>query len=376
VRYLRLSPEERVKLWKEGKDVTGDGLALTYMERALVALGTDAVPYLVEVVKTGNAYYRVYALKILCDMDRFVRKEDMPLPDTPCEIWVEPLNYAGLLNPFMLVDGRRIGREGYEVVKWAAEQTEQKDLRFPARLHSGLLEQDMRALAVDELVAKWRAAVIQSKGLLGGDTDAYALSSILGKILVEKAPDSIPSLIRVLDGDNSGYVREDAINIIQLIEASRMRLRGTELGLKAVESVHRALRRGDLKPVYTKPERRDELWREFSARVFHDEFPLTELTVAAVGLEKLYGVKLTTSRRVPIGATLIEASAEMRTFASYLTKADPSYPSWEYSYTGDVLWAPVMHPRFKQKIARYYQQWKHFKAERGSVSVSRRLEKR
>ena len=71
--------------------------------------------------------------------------------------------------------------------------------------------------------------------------------------------------------------------------------------------------------------------------------------------------------------TLIEASAEMRTFASYLTKADPSYPSWEYTYIGDVLWAPVMHPRFKQKIARYYEQWKQFKAQRGSVSVSRRL---
>jgi hypothetical protein len=75
--FLSLPPHERVKLWREGKDVTGRGLIPRRMEDALIARGVDAVPYLAEVVRKGDSYYRVYALTILCDMDRFVPVEEM-----------------------------------------------------------------------------------------------------------------------------------------------------------------------------------------------------------------------------------------------------------------------------------------------------------
>jgi hypothetical protein len=46
---------------------------------------------------------------------------------------------------------------------------------------------------------------------------------------------------------------------------------------------------------------------------------------------------------------------------SFVTEVDPFFPSWEYNYFGDD---EIMHPYYKQRIARYYEQWKRFKAER------------
>jgi hypothetical protein len=42
-----------------------------------------------------------------------------------------------------------------------------------------------------------------------------------------------------------------------------------------------------------------------------------------------------------------------------LTEVDPFFPSWEYALTGSD---EVFHPRFRRKMARYYEQWQRFKA--------------
>ena len=106
--FLSLPPREQVKLWEKSKDVTGRGLIPGYIDNALIARGLDATPYLAEVVRKGGSYRRAYALKILCDMDRFVSTEDTNLPEFKGRIYVKSLNISGRLNPFMVVDGRRL----------------------------------------------------------------------------------------------------------------------------------------------------------------------------------------------------------------------------------------------------------------------------
>jgi hypothetical protein len=276
-------------------------------------------------------------------------------------VYVESLNIAGRLNPFMIVDGRRIGKEGYEVVRWAAEQTKNKDLRFHARQYSGLLEQDLRNLSLDEQIKQWRDAVVKSKGVLGRDMDAYNLSYILKGVLVARAPESIPPLTNILDGDPNGYVREEALTVIASIDMFRMRLRGTAIGREAIEAVRRAVEKGGLKPVNITRQEREDHWKWFSTLVFDDEVPFlggSEWIGISIAFEVLYGVKVTRRYNTTPKIQVINVIPEMRQFVTYLTQVDPFFPSWEYTYFGND---GVMHPHYKQKIARYYEQWKRFK---------------
>ena len=366
--FLQLAPKERINVWMRGKDVTGRGLMQTAMDDALVARGADAVPYLCEIVRHGDSYHRTYALKILCDLDRFVPLEDLPVPEVGDSIYVKPIKLGGRLDQFMMVDGRRIGKEGFEVVKWASEQTNDKDLRFHARQYSGLLQQDLRQLSLHEQLRQWRETVIKSKGALGADIDKYNLSYLFKAILIEQAPESIPMLIDLVESDSNGYVREEALTVLALVDTFRMRLRRTEIGRKAIEAIHKAVERGDLKPVHTTKEARDSLWRQLSDGIFNDRVPIhqsSEWSIIAMALEKFYGVKST--KRYYTVQQIIEATPEMQDFVSYLTKVDPYFPSWEYTYVGDAR-DEILHPRFKQKIARYYEQWKRFKAEQGTAA--------
>lgn len=362
--YLMLPPQERVKLWRNGLGLYGSIQVDT--DRELIVRGVDAVPYLAEVVRQGNSYYRTYALKILCDMDRFVPKDELVVPEigrSNNKIW-EQFRLEGKINQFMVVDGRRIGREGYEAVKWAAEQTKDKDLRLHARDYSGLLEQELRQLSLGEQIKMWRESVVKSKGILGmaGKVDDYNLSQSLKAILIEQAPASIPALIEMLDYESNGYARDEAVTILYQIDTFRMRLRATENGQKAIEAIHRALEQGGLKPFYRTEEAREKLWRWVYARVFDDEADIFDGTWA-LALKQLYGVPLELGSG-QLGDTTFSSKTlpELRRFATYLTKVDPFFPSWEFTYVGSTS-DIVLHPRFKAKMARYYEYWKRFKAE-------------
>lgn len=360
--YLLLPPRERVRVWKEGRNA--GGIKQSSMDDALIARGVDAVPYLAEVVRRGDSYHRVYALKILCDMDRFMPADELPLPELAGSIYVKALNLKGRLDPFMVVDGRRIGREGYEAVKWAAEQTENNDLRLHAREFSGLFEQELRQLSLEELVTRWRQSVVKSKGILGADIDAYNRLRSTEAILIEEAPESIPPLLALLDNDSDAYVREEAVTVLAMIDTYRMRLRSKLVGREAIESIHRALERGNLKPVFTAREAREKAWRELSARFFNDEVEIHHgswWAVIALAFEKFYGVKATEQYNTTPEIHLIEAAPEMRQFVAYLTEVDPFFPSWEYTYVGPAA-DGTLHARFREKVARYYEHWKRFKA--------------
>jgi len=361
--FVRLPPEDRVKLWRTGKDVTGRGLMPPAMEDALIADGVDAVPFLANVVRSKDSYYSVYALKILCDMDRFVPLRQLVVCDFGGSVYVKPLKLEGRIDPFRLVNGRRIGKAGYEVVMWAANQTGRSDLSFHAREYSGLLEQDLRQLSLDEQLKKWRNLVAGSNGILGmfRKVDDYNESDYLAASLVEKAPASIPPLLDLLEKDSSDYVREALLSIIWQIDSCRVRLRAIDEGRAAIQAIKRAIERGRFKPAYDSDNAKIYFWQGFSALVFKDEFPLdnsSHWALIAAAFEKLYGASVT--RRYRTIQTLTEATPEMREFITYLTNVDPYFPSWEYTYSGNAR-DEVFHPRFKNKIARYYEQWLRFK---------------
>lgn len=358
--FLRLPPEERVRLWLKTTDWDFD------IHNALVVAGLDTVPLLAKLVHQDDKGVRKRALKLLCAMDRFVPDEELPLPEAGGMVYVKPLKKGGRYNYFMLVDGRRIGKTGLDAVLWAAEQTKHDDLRFHARYSAGLLEGDLRKLSLKEQLSAWRKAVIDSKGSLGlfGNFRAHATMNKLELLLTEQALDSIPALVEMLERDASPYVREEAIEVLAKIDSHRMRLRTSELGRQAIDAIHRALERGGLKPDLEKREYREDTWKQLSAEFFNDEFMLhdgSNWAITALAFEQFYGEQ--TTKRYYTVQELIEAKPEIRQFVTYLTQVDPYFPSWEYVYVSSLSQDEVLHPRFKAKMARYHEYWKRFKAQ-------------
>jgi len=359
-RFVEEPPQERVRLWCQGmhKFLVGER-----MTQLMIVRGTDTAAYLAEIVRSGKSCARLYALDLLCDMDRFVPAEQLFLPDAAEHF--KP-HIDGWLNRFMVVDGRRIGPEAFAVVKWATEQTKDKDLRFHARQYTGMLDQDLRKLTLSEVLRQWREAVAKSKADYGLLSDDGVLHAHLGDILVETAPESLPPLISLLENDPNGYVRLETINLVRWVDKYRMRLRGTEVGRRAIETMRRALERGGLKPVYKNRESREELWKTISSEVLYDSDD-SEWKVYGFMVEKLHGVQTTIpgSGYNPAlsGMGLPQATDEWRRFRTYLTEIDPYYPSWEYTHIG-MTYDEALHPRMREKIARYFEYWKRFQAEK------------
>ncbi|MBC7911032.1 MAG: tetratricopeptide repeat protein [Pyrinomonadaceae bacterium] len=351
-RYPKLSPPERVRLWLKAGGLWAYG-AGREMESELIVRGLDAAPHLAEIVRRGKGDDRLAALKMLCDMDRFVSRAQLPervegrlrLPGENKD--------AGILDRVMIVDGRRIGKEGFAAVRWAAEQTQHDDLRFHAREYSGFLERDLRRLSLDEQITQWRTAAAKCGGAPGMNDDC-ALASQFEEILREKPLEVIQPLIDILERDPNSYVRKDAFDILHAIDSRSMRLRGTEIGRQAIEAMRRSLARCNLKPGYDKRKYCQEYWESVSAELYDDRSSAI-VSDWLYALESIYGLQLM-DKHVAV------PTAEARQFTAFLTKLDPYFPSWEFAHHG--RWTDyAQHPRFQAKWERYYEQWKRFKAE-------------
>jgi hypothetical protein len=325
------------------------------------------VPYLAQVIHSSSLQAQIDAVLILCNMDRIVQVQDSPLHDEGASISVKPLGLRRDINRFLPVGGRRIGKEGYETIQWAAQQTDSKELHFYARLFSGLLKSDLSQLTSEQQFQTWRSAIIKSRGIKSENDESHSLYSVLGKILIEKLPESLPTLVKVLETDKDAYVREETIELLAQADLCHTRLRGTEMGLRAIGEIQKALVHGNLKPVYRSEEFRNKYWSDLSAQFFQDQFRIDMTSTWAMyaqALEKFYGVEATVTKgQGPWQLT--DARPEVRAFVTFLTKVDPNFPSWEYTYC-DSPFDEIYHPNFEAKIARYHEQWVRFQEDADS----------
>jgi hypothetical protein len=115
-----------------------------------------------------------------------------------------------------------------------------------------------------------------------------------------------------------------------------------------------------------KPEHREEAWEWISKRAYYDELHGSDVLIVNLArpLTMVYGLGLADA-----DGRAIEASIpELRRFLAFLTQVDPLFPSWEFVFVGG-LQDQMLHPRYKAKLARYYEQWKRFKAQEGSPNT-------
>jgi putative flippase GtrA len=382
--FLGMSPTERVDSWEKSDTRSARNKITEYMVEelrdALVASGTDAAPYLARVIHTADRLHRIRAVDLLCSMDRFVRAEDTLLPEV-AKTYVESLNLRGLEDPFMTVDGRRIGKEGYDAIQWAATQTGDQKLRSHARYYSGLLRQDLSRLSLPQQIEEWKAATIKCNHTslcVLGNQELELQIRMLDELLAEEAPQSIPPLVELLNSDRNGFVRMGVVNVLEKVDSVRMRLSGTEIGCGALDAMLRNLDPNNSTRFYPIGLFQVGLTREHELQSRRERFAsikelqsddhltvelLTDLTIMFHAFAHLYGENI--SVRFNPYSGVVEPTPKLQAFVAYLTRVDPHFPSWDYFYPSPWMSGnQVLHPHFRQRVERYYGHWKAFKQMR------------
>ena len=372
-RFRSLPPEARVEIWKQSNDDKYRGtVAFRVADKVqdlLIIEGTDAVPQLASTIHNPHEryFYRFWATKILADMDRYVPEEDFP-KGAVATLVITELNLRGAISPFLQVTGRRIGEEGRKTLEWAANQPDDKWLQFFARNTLGLVKEQLERLTIDEQVRQWRDLVAQMKGV-EGRPESF-LRETFGRLIVERAPESLSPLLDLLNNDRDRRVRTSVVGLIREVDVYRFRLRKTELGRSAIEDVRTAVLRSKVKLQCPTCDTPAATWTELSDQFYKDDFglnPGTSEAFYAQMLHTLYGES--TVRVVRVGDIRQEwAVPEFTAFITFLTDQDPFFPSWEYTYFGPSN-SEVFQPKFAEKMARLENAWKLYQNKKMAASV-------
>ncbi len=370
---MKLSLEERFRIWRHSKNDCCTGYygyttlgyeASREMEFTFIVEGINAAPLFAEYVRESKRPSPLSwgshpatgrdALNVLGDMDRFVPQEQFLLPAVRAGIAVIGSGTGGQINPVAPVDGHRIGKQAYEAIRWAGEQTEHKELQFEARVLTGQLKLELENLPMEEQLRRWQESARRSN-----DVRVVGTGRILKTILSERMLDTIPGLLKAFERGGSQMERWNAIDLFSEADGCRLRLRGTEAGRRAIETIR----------AYLTKERGVTLQR-MMGRFLRDEDSeppyFSRWGLYAYALEFIYGDD-TAKNFDPkqIGAS----KPEFRQFITYLTEKDPYFPSWEYVACGGQVEDEVFQPRFKAKMERYHQAWLQFQAQKQSPGI-------
>jgi len=376
-RFRTLSPEERVNIWKQSSNAKYQkSVAFRIADKIqdlLIIEGTDTAPQLAVIVRDRKQpySYRFWAMRILVDMDRYIPEADFPMGAVET-LSIKQLNLSGAVNPFLQVTGRRIGDEGRKSLEWAAKEADDKWLQFFTRDNLGLVEQELGGYTIDEQVRRWRDLAAHTNGT-EGRPESF-LRRTLSNLIVERAPDSLPALVNLLNNDKDRAVRSAVVGLIGSVDYYRFRLRKTDLGRSAIEDIHKALIRREVKLNCLHCDTPEAAWTEISNRFNNDNFvnfdlnPGTLCAHYAQMLHVLYGED--TIRVVPVGTEVRQewAIPEFAGFITFLTDKDPFFPSWEYTYFGPLN-SEAFHPLFAEKMARIEDAWKQYEASRTAAPV-------
>lgn len=368
VKFRSLPPQERVELWKESNEYKYRRAVVSRVSEEihalLIAEGADAAPYLAAIVRNKHEiyFYRFWAMSILFDMDRYIPEDSLPR-GAYLVLFVKQLNVGGTVDPFLSITGKRIGTEGLAALEWAANEADDKELKFFARLKMGLVEQELNALPLDDLFRRWRDGVRKCTGA-GGRPEDFVTTEINNQV-IERMPESLAPIIEILNNDRDECVQRNSVAVLKETDLFKVRLRGLGLGRQAIEAVQQAFVQHRIKRECDKCESPEEIWAKLSAQFYKDDFgfcPDCPGSYYAEMLHTLYGENTITIDYA--GDIKREwAIPGFNAFITFLTNKDPLFPSWEYTHLG---WdsTEAFHPGYLAKMSRIEEAWKQFQAER------------
>lgn len=368
--FEHLSPDERVRIWKDAKlGRNRHGLAYQSIERLdalLASEGTDTVQQLSVIIRDHSEpmFLRFWAISILARMQCYVPVERQELLPTQ-EDSVPELNQYGTCNPFAGLDDRRIGNEGYETLLWAANQTDDHELRFDAELETGILKTRVTSLPIDQQVPRWVSTITKAGKLFSAaPTDERAATHrYLTQALAEEGEESLPFLLKTLNETSDPWTREAVIFELVEIDYATVRLRAIPLGREAIESIHHALIAGHLRPNLTSAQKRNEFWDQLRRQFYEDDLRLvtnSKWVLYAHAMNVKFGDK--TWQPAPESTPAWRLDPKFKAFLTFLTKQDPHFPSWEFAWANDPR-DELLNPRFDRKVQRYHDEWVLFLSE-------------
>jgi len=368
--YVSLPPQEQVEIWRHASSrlkylrSTVDWRMQTEMESVLIIAGVNSVPYLIEVLRASDKIRQIRTLNVLSDMDRFVPDEEITLEVARGGVHAKALGRGGRVSPFVPVDGRRIGKEGFEAIQWAAQQKDNELLQLLAKRSTRALRNELENLPPPEQVQRWREAVIKCQTVIkeAQYPEASVTYRLLETIFMEKMPDSIPALVALLEQDKDPFVRSELISIFERADLCSVRLRKIEAGRVAIDAVLSALNQGPLDPSYTQQIRKTTL-EHIPAQFLRDQVYIGRSSVWALyaqALQSFYGDSLIPDYNPK---WIRDPGPELRAFLTYLTERDPYFLRWGYINCSARPEDEVLNPGFPMRIQRLDEQWRHFEAE-------------
>jgi hypothetical protein len=378
--FAAMPPSNRVELWlRDEKDNHFEG---GNIRDVMIIHGLDCVTCLMDVCRSRKNEDRALAIHLLSEMDRFVAMKDAPLRldfgtvrDYGCRDSKERGWNGGMIDRFMKLDGRRIGIEAKDLLYKIADQEKDEDLRIFTREEIGLLYYDLKQAALSELIDRWKWLIIRSTTSIMRKPIYSKESSELTqirRIMMDSAFELIPVMTDILSKNSNAAVRNAAYSFLAGVDVKAIRLRRISEGREAIRVMRQALAEKRLRLENQTQDAQYYKWQGAVAQLFDDEESIGDSMFRFVVAEALraYYAKATTIPTDPT-KTVPKITLEMKRFFSYMTVVDPTYPSWEFTSDGIHGADSTLHPRFRQKIARYYECWKEFKANQYAVPEER-----
>jgi hypothetical protein len=294
------------------------------------------------------------AIFILCERARFVRSHEFPV-HVSLDGYVTGIE-GGLISPF-LPDLDKVGKEGTEAVREALDSSN-AHLRTTANIYCGGLERQLASMPVDQLAAKWRAALGKLPNPIFADSDSSETGEfvrVLKHALAERGLESATAISLLLDKETRPWARESEIEMIDFLDGSAVRLRGSQQGKDVIQIVKRTLANKQLK-LYRTRKAREGYWKSLQDTFFKDDYTSGGTardhwaTLIGLAFDQYYGEHVLVSE-----GGHRPSFTRANEFVTYLTKIDPTFPSWEFAST--LSEEDMFHPRFAAKMARYHAIW-------------------
>jgi hypothetical protein len=358
-RFAALPPKERVealmKLWDTvgERDETND---------VIRSSGAAVVPFLIKEIKASHpkTYRRLNLILFLCHIDRFEKCTAENLDCISALTVVDAdKKRLGAVSPYRIVDGRIIGKEGLHMVRWAATQKDDDVLQTFALIESGFLEAEARALPMAELVGRWKKAIHDNHRFWFPDFYADRIYFQLSKVIRDRPDEALPYLVKLVNPETNEALLHQTLKLILWIDSTSMRLRGTEVGRSAISAMDRLFAQGILLKDVIEAESHQREKELILSRFKSDEnFPIFQILQ---GLESVYGLSFFKTVNSYRSVEFLNP-VEVQEFLAFLTKVDPYFPGWEFPGVNE--YNQSLHPNFRKKLARFYEDWNSFQAER------------
>jgi hypothetical protein len=347
--------------WKRSSDVwrTAADARLHWEEDILVASAEPSInSALVAEIRGHDVERARYAVFLLCLRARFVSHSDFLIKQVNSLMSSESRD--GRISPFP-PDLGKLDQDATLALSEALTGPNEA-LRNSAKIYTFTTLEDLSSLPTVALVERWNTTSRRIPACHHDRPLAYwDVEQSIPLFLAALASRGLEAAIAVsslLKNERNAEARGEEIELVRFLDSAAVRLRRSEEGRQAIQTVKEAvlsqpLQYCGMRYNWTDGDRRN-YWLELENQFLQDRVSCdlgSWATLVAVALDQQYGDRLS----APFEKDYRVCNDQMQGFISWLTEADPAFPAWDFPSTGTQ--DDMLHPNFVSKIHRYHEMW-------------------